>query len=261
MAQPAQKKQHPFYLVSPSSWPFTTSLAVLLTAIGAVLAMHSIDHWLLIGGAVFLIINLFGWWRDVIRESVHHTPAVLVGLRHGIILLILSEVMFFFGFFWGYFNAALMPTDAIGGVWPPRNIRLIDAYDLPYFNTLILLLSSATLTWAHHGIIKKQHTEASKALLVTIGLGFLFLLLQALEYSHVAFSIKDGIYPTLFFMMTGFHGVHVLIGTLYLMVCWLRLKQFEPNNHVGFEGAVWYWHFVDVVWIILFVSVYIYPNG
>lgn len=260
-AQTALKGRHPFCLVEPSAWPITTALAVLLTAIGAVLYMHHVDVWLLVGGAVFLVANMVLWWRDVVRESVEHTPAVRTGLRWGIVLLIASEFMFFFGFFWGYFNAALMPTEAIGSVWPPRNIVLMDAFDLPYLNTLILLLSSATLTWAHHGVMHQRREEASRALLVTVALGVLFVCLQALEYSHAAFAMKDGIYPSLFFMLTGFHGLHVIVGTIFLAVCWVRLKQFQPDHHVGLEGAVWYWHFVDVVWIFLFLAVYVYPNG
>lgn len=251
---------HPFLLLDPSPWPILTSLAVLFTAIGGVLSMHNIDHWLLVGGGVFLIASLCLWWRDVARESIHHSPSARVGLRHGIVLLIISEAMLFFGFFWVYFDAALYPSEVIGGVWPPKNITVIDAFDLPYLNTLLLLLSSATLTWAHHSFIHNKKREASHMLLITIGLGFLFVALQALEYGHTAFAMKDGIFPSLFYMLTGFHGLHVMIGVIFLMVCWVRLDACEPDHHVGFEGAVWYWHFVDVVWILLFMCVYVYPN-
>lgn len=259
MEKQNKAKSHPFHLVEPSPWPFTSALAVLLTAIGAVLWMHHIDHWLCVGGLVFLIVNMFLWWRDVIAESIYHSAIVRVGLRWGVVLLIASEVMFFFGFFWGYFHAALMPTEAIGGVWPPRNIRLMDAFDLPYLNTLILLLSSCTLTWSHHALRQKSWKEASHTLAATVLLGVLFVGLQALEYGHAPFAIKDGIYPSLFYIMTGFHGLHVIVGTIFLFVCWWRLKQFEPDDHVGFEAAAWYWHFVDVVWVLLFLSVYVYP--
>lgn len=254
-----EKQKHPFQILDPSPWPMLSSFAVLIAAIGSVLYMHGIDKWLFYGGTAFLVSCLWLWWRDVISESKTYTSAVERGLRWGVIVLIFSEVMFFFGFFWGYFHTALVPPEVIGGVWPPPKIKLINPYDLPYLNTLILLLSSATLSWAHHSLLKDKKKEAYNMLLYTVVLGCIFVCLQALEYGHAAFSITEGIFPSLFYMLTGFHGIHVVIGTIFLGVCLCRVKSYTPTQHVGFEAAAWYWHFVDAVWILLFLTVYIYP--
>lgn len=253
--------KHPFHLVDPSPWPFVSSLSALVLTIGAVLAMHDLGKGVFLTGAGMLVLTLFGWWRDVVREGNTpglHTMAVQRGLRIGMVLFICSEVMFFVAFFWAYFNAALAPTEAIGHVWPPKNIIPFDPFDLPYLNTLILLLSGTTITWAHHALLENKRKELLQGLGLTIGLGVLFTIVQATEYSHAAFGFKDGIYPSTFFMATGFHGFHVIVGTLFLSVCWMRAyrSEFTPNHHVGFEAAAWYWHFVDVVWLFLFVSIY-----
>lgn len=253
--------KHPFHLVDPSPWPFVAALSALVLAIGGVLAMHSLDKKVFLVGVGMLILTLFGWWRDVIREGNTqglHTQVVQRGLRIGMLLFICSEVMFFVAFFWAYFNAALAPMEASGHVWPPKNIIPFDPFHLPYFNTLILLLSGTTVTWAHHALLENNRKDMLKGLGFTIALGLLFTSVQAIEYAHAAFSFKDGIYPSTFFMATGFHGFHVIVGTLFLAVCWLRAyrNEFTPNHHVGFEAAAWYWHFVDVVWLFLFVSIY-----
>jgi cytochrome c oxidase subunit 3 len=175
-------------------------------------------------------------------------------------LFIASEAMFFVAFFWAYFHAALNPTEATGNVWPPKNIIPFDPFDLPYLNTLLLLLSGTTVTWAHHSLSGNQREGLLQGLAITIALGFLFTIVQAFEYAHAAFSFKDGIYPSTFFMATGFHGFHVIVGTIFLMVCLFRAYRFEftPDHHVGFEAAAWYWHFVDVVWLFLFVAIYVW---
>jgi cytochrome c oxidase subunit 3 len=254
-------KKHPFHLVDPSPWPFVSSLSILILAIGAVLWMHKIDYYLFLLGTALLIGTFLGWWRDVINEGNEagiHTKAVQRGLKIGMSLFIASEVMFFAAFFWGYFHAALTPTEASGFTWPPRNIVPFDPFHLPYLNTLLLLLSGTTVTWAHHELLTGNLKNTAQALLITVLLGVTFTIVQAIEYSHAAFAMKDGIYPSIFYLATGFHGFHVIIGTLFLLVCFWRTKrlEFTSTHHVGFEAAAWYWHFVDVVWLFLFISIY-----
>jgi heme/copper-type cytochrome/quinol oxidase subunit 3 len=254
-------KNHPFHMVEPSPWPFVGSLAALLLGIGGVLFMHYDEFYVLLGGFALLLFTLVGWWRDVIKEAEvpgTHTPEVRRGFKFGMGIFIASEVMFFAAFFWAYFYASLFPTEAIGGVWPPKGIKTLDPFELPYLNTLILLLSGTTVTWAHYDVLAGNIRGMIEKTGYTAILGIIFLCVQAYEYSHVAFSFKDGIYPSTFFMATGFHGFHVLIGTLFLLVSLMRAKKghFTTDDHFGFEASAWYWHFVDVVWLFLFVSIY-----
>lgn len=256
-------KNHPYHLVDPSPWPLASSAAVLVTAIGAVLSMHHIDHWVLIAGTVLLLICFLGWWRDVLKEgnTPHlHTHEVQMGLKIGMGLFIASEVMLFVAFFGSYFFISLNLPGHADFQWPPKGIIPFDPMHLPYLNTLILLLSGTTLTWAHHELLEGKIQKVNKPLLLTILLGATFSVIQAIEYSHAAFGFKDGIYPSNFYMATGFHGAHVLIGTLFLVVCLWRNNrgEFTKDHHVGFEAAAWYWHFVDVVWLFLFVAIYWY---
>ncbi len=209
---------------------------------------------------------MFVWWRDVIREAVYghyHNPVVQIGLRYGMALFIASEVMFFAAFFWAFFSASLFPTDAIGGVWPPKGIHPFDPFEMPFLNTLILLTSGTTVTWAHHALLEGDRKGLIQGLAVTVFLGLCFTSLQAYEYSHAAFGFTQGIYPSTFFMATGFHGAHVIIGTTFLFVCLFRAIKghFKPDHHFGFEAAAWYWHFVDVVWLFLFICVYWWGGG
>jgi len=266
MSQTAsQQHAHPFHMVQPSPWPFVGSLSVLLIAVAAVLYMHGQSIFILIPGFAMLIFTLVGWWRDVINESMtrDHTSEVKIGFRYGMALFILSEVMFFFGFFWAYFNAALFPVEEIGGVWPPKGITTIPAFDLPYLNTLLLLLSGTTVTWAHFDVIEGNIKGMIEKLGYTVMIGFVFLVVQAFEYAHAPFAFKDGIYPSTFFMATGFHGFHVFVGAVFLLICWFRARKghFTADDHFGFEAAAWYWHFVDVVWLFLFVSIYWWGAG
>ncbi len=254
-------KNHPYHLVDPSPWPLASSLSVLVLAIGAVLLMHHIDHWVFAIGILLLMACAVGWWLDVVKESNTkgvHTSVVQKGLKIGMALFIASEIMLFAAFFWGYFHSSLNVAGHAAFQWPPKGITPFDPMQLPYLNTLILLLSGTTVTWAHHELLEGRFSKVTQALLITVGLGFTFSLVQVFEYAHAAFSFKDGIYPSNFFMATGFHGVHVLIGTIFLCVCLLRnmCREFQPNHHVGFEAAAWYWHFVDVVWLFLFVAIY-----
>ena len=252
---------HQYHLVNPSPWPLLGAFSAGLMAVGGVMYMHG-SGWLLAAlGFLCVLTVMAGWWRDVIRESVRekaHTPIVKLGLRYGMSLFIASEVMFFAAFFWAFFDASLYPKEAIGGVWPPENIETFNAFHLPLMMTLILLLSGTTVTWAHHAIVEGDRKTASVALGLTVILGILFSCFQVYEYSHAHFGFADGIYPSTFFMATGFHGFHVLIGTIFLAVCWFRVRSghFTPQSHFGFEAAAWYWHFVDVVWLFLFVSIY-----
>lgn len=252
---------HPYHLVDPSPWPLLAALSAGLLAFGGILFMHDNIHYVLGLGAGAVLLMMFVWWRDVIKEAFVlrlHTKVVKLGLRYGMVLFILSEVMFFVAFFWAYFNASLFPTEAIGHVWPPATVKPFNAFELPFTMTLILLLSGTTVTWAHHAILEGKQKEASRALFLTIFLGIMFTCFQAYEYHHASFGFKDGIYSSTFYMATGFHGFHVLIGTIFLIVCWFRnMKgQFTSDDHFGFEAAAWYWHFVDVVWLFLFTAVY-----
>lgn len=257
----SEKKSHPFHLVDPSPWPIVTAISCLVLAVGAVLSMHHIDNVVLIVGACMILFSAFGWWKDVINEANTtklHTNAVQNGLKIGMALFICSEIMLFAAFFWGYFNAAINPVEAIGLQWPPKGITPFDPMHLPYLNTLLLLLSGSTLTWAHQELISANFSQTTKFLVITVTLGIAFTIVQGFEYAHAAFAFKDGIYASTFYMATGFHGAHVIIGTIFLIVCLLRnmKREFQIDHHVGFEAAAWYWHFVDVVWLFLFIAIY-----
>jgi cytochrome c oxidase subunit 3 len=255
---------HPYHLVRPSPWPILGAMAAGGMAVGGILFMHYQQIWLLVAAAVAVLAVMAGWWRDVVVEAVRekaHTPVVKIGLRFGMALFIASEVMFFFAFFWAYFSAALYPkvfVDNPAGVWPPPNIHTVDPFGMPLLMTLTLLLSGATVTWAHHEILKGHNRAAARALACTIALGLMFSVFQGWEYSHAGFGFREGVYASTFYMATGFHGFHVIVGTIFLAVCLLRTVQghFRPDSHFGFEAAAWYWHFVDVVWLFLFTSIY-----
>jgi cytochrome c oxidase subunit 3 len=254
-------KNHPFHMVDPSPWPAVGTIAALSLAIGGIYYMHGGPIFAILPGLALLVLTFFGWWRDVVRESRHgeHTPVVSHGLRIGVLLFIASEVMFFFAFFWAFFNASVPAINAAAHeVWPPEGIVPFQTFGLPFLNTLILLTSGATVTVAHHAVRLGERNKTTFWTGITVLLGFLFLGLQAYEYSHSHFGFKDGIYASTFFMATGFHGFHVFVGAVALLVCFLRSRagHFTPEKHVGFEAAAWYWHFVDVVWLFLFTAIY-----
>nr|ADA69771.1 cytochrome c oxidase subunit III [Eurydice pulchra] len=252
---------HPFHLVNMSPWPLTSSVGALLLTLGLVKWFHYFSIDLLVVGVVSVLLSMVQWWRDVLREATFqglHNSEVQRGLQWGMILFITSEVMFFFSFFWAFFHSSLSPCVELGAVWPPAGIEPFNPFQIPLLNTAILLASGATVTWAHHSLMEGGHSEAVQSLGLTIVLGVYFTALQAMEYIEASFTIADSAYGSTFFVATGFHGLHVIIGTSFLTVCWVRLVQahFSPEHHLGFEAAAWYWHFVDVVWLFLYVSLY-----
>ncbi|MFL1463616.1 cytochrome c oxidase subunit 3 [Roseococcus sp. DSY-14] len=262
--------KHPYHLVDPSPWPLLSAFAAGGLVSGIVVAAHGGGKWLLALGAVAVLACMFAWWRDVLRESRTpglHSPVVRLGLRYGMILFIASEVMFFVAFFWAYFHFALYPEHVSGAetaIWPPKGIYTFDPWHLPFLNTLILLLSGCTVTWAHHALLENDRKGLVTGLALTVGLGMLFTALQAYEYATAPFPFHGGgVYPSVFYLATGFHGFHVIVGTIFLAVMLVRAIRgsLTPEKHFGFEAAAWYWHFVDVVWLFLFVSIYWWGAG
>nr|AYQ19124.1 cytochrome c oxidase subunit 3 [Erotylinae sp. 4 ACP-2013] len=254
-------KNHPFHLVDISPWPILGSLGAFTMAIGLVKWFHFFSMNLLILGMIITMLVMYQWWRDVVREGTFmgmHTYKVTMGLRWGMILFIISEVFFFISFFWSFFHSALTPSIEIGMNWPPKNIETFNPMEIPLLNTLILLTSGLTVTWAHHGLMENNYNQALQGLLISVMLGIYFSILQGYEYMEAPFTIADSIYGSIFFMATGFHGLHVIIGTTFLLVCLIRhyYNHFSCIHHFGFEAAAWYWHFVDVVWLFLYITIY-----
>nr|YP_009236441.1 cytochrome c oxidase subunit III [Muscina levida]AMH85739.1 cytochrome c oxidase subunit III [Muscina levida] len=256
---------HPFHLVDYSPWPLTASIGAMTMVSGMVKWFHQYDMSLFILGNIITILTMYQWWRDVSRESTFqglHTLMVIKGLRWGMILFILSEILFFVSFFWAFFHSSLSPSIELGTMWPPTGIIPFNPFQIPLLNTVILLTSGITLTWAHHSLMEGNHSQTTQGLFFTVLLGIYFTMLQAYEYIEAPFSIADSVYGSTFFMATGFHGLHVLIGTMFLLICLIRHlnNHFSKNHHFGFEAAAWYWHFVDVVWLFLYVSIYWWGN-
>ena len=291
----AGARNHQYHIVNPSIWPLFGAMAALALAFGAIMWMHKMPSGSLVffAGLTGVIVTMFGWWSTVIDEAHKgdHTPIVQLHLRYGMILFIASEVMFFVGWFWAWFDFSLFPSavEVVGGQWPPKGMHVLNAWELPLLNTLILLCSGTTVTWAHHALIHGErggemkglwgligvgeNDTVKKGLWLTILLGLFFTSIQAYEYVNAPFAYRaDGKtlageviehganYGSAFFMATGFHGFHVLVGTIFLIVCLVRAYKgdFTPRQHFGFEAAAWYWHFVDVVWLFLFASVYVW---
>ena len=265
------KQNHPYHLVNPSPWPIIGAAAALVLAVGALMFMHELEGgvWVLVVGSIMTLAIMAVWWRDVINEGEHlghHNSIVQLGLRYGMVLFIASEVMFFLAWFWAVFDASIYAGEAIqesrvaftGGHWPPDGVEVFNPWHLPLLNTIILLTSGTTVTWAHHALKENKRNGLIWGLVLTVILGVLFTCIQAYEYAHAGFGFTDGIYSSTFFMATGFHGAHVIIGSIFLMVCLARsiAGHFKPDHHFGFEAAAWYWHFVDVVWLFLFFAIY-----
>jgi cytochrome c oxidase subunit III len=268
----AHAKNHDYHLVNPSPWPFIGSVSAFVMAIGAIMWMRDLMPWVFFAGLIGVLYTMYAWWADVIHEANtgDHTPVVQLHHRYGMILFIASEVMFFVAWFWAYFDSFLRPDDvaqfarlaATGGVWPPTGIEVFDPWHLPLFNTIILLTSGTTVTWAHHALLHDDREGLKWGLILTIALGALFSAVQIIEYASAGFSFSGNIYGATFFMATGFHGFHVFVGTIFLIVCLVRamMGHFDSKNHLGFEFAAWYWHFVDVVWLFLFASIYVWGS-
>lgn len=280
--------KHDYHLVNPSPWPMIGSISAGLMTFGAAnffnlnkngetMWMGLPAWWLMALGFIGVLVTMFMWWRDVVSEAHggDHKPVVQLGLRYGVILFIISEVMFFVAFFWAFFDFSLFPravtaiAPLIGdfnelvdqnarGIWPPEGIHTFDPLGVPLLNTLVLLLSGTTVTWAHHALLEGNRRAFMWGLGLTVILGLCFTGLQVLEYAEAAFAFGDGAYASTFYMATGFHGAHVIIGTIFLAINWFRgaAGHFTERQHFGFEAAAWYWHFVDVVWLFLYVAVY-----
>jgi cytochrome c oxidase subunit 3 len=267
----AHAKNHDYHILPPSIWPLAGSLGAFIMLFGFVLWMHGSGPWMGLIGLALVLYVMYAWWSEVVHEGQtgDHTPVVRIGLRYGFILFIMSEVMFFSAWFWTFFKHAMYPmgpmSPLVDGVWPPEGIVMFDPWHLPLINTLILLCSGCAATWAHHALVHENNNRAAmkQGLILAVLLGVLFTFFQAYEYSHAAFGFAGNIYGASFFMATGFHGFHVVIGTIFLTVCLIRTYKghFTQEQHVGFEAAAWYWHFVDVVWLFLFASIYIWGSA
>lgn len=285
----AGAKNHDYHILPPSPWPIVAAFSALIMAAGGIMWMHKSPAGSMVFGlgVAAIIATFYGWWQQVVREAQagDHTPVVGLHLRYGMILFIASEVMFFVGWFWAWFDYSLFPaaldvikdhtsgaltvTNLLGqegaataAQWPPKGIEVIDPFGFPLLNTLILLCSGTTVTYAHHAIIHGDRQGLKAGLWATVLLGMLFSSIQAYEYVHAPFGFAGLNYAAAFYMATGFHGFHVIIGTVFLIVCLARTYKghFTPRQHFGFEAAAWYWHFVDVVWLFLFIAVYIWGS-
>ena len=265
------KQKHPYHLLELSPLPILTAFILGFLMLGLVMYLHNYKFWeyVLFSSIMGVVICVYSWWQNVIKEGKkkHHTRFVQDGLKIGMVLFIISEVMFFFAFFFSYFYASWFPSGIADGLWvisdgmwPPKGIKTFDPWDIPFLNTVILLLSGTTVTWAHYAIEQQDQKNSINALTITILLGFSFSCLQLYEYMHAEFGLTDGVYAANFYLATGFHGIHVIIGTIFLFICLLRAIRgdFIKGGYLGFEFAAWYWHFVDIVWLFLFIFVYVF---
>lgn len=256
---------HPFHLVDKRPWPLTGSLGLITILSGIVIWFHKLNINLIIIGILITILTSIQWWRDVIRESTFqglHTLKVIKRIKIGIILFIVSEILFFTSFFWAYFHSRIAPSIEIGINWPPKGIIAFNPINIPILNTIILLRSGVTITWAHNSLLTKNYNQIIQRIIITVILGLYFSILQLYEYIESPFCISDSVYGATFFIATGFHGLHVIIGTIFILVSRIRIKKlhFSSEHHVGFEASAWYWHFVDVVWLFLYISIYWWGN-
>jgi len=254
---------HPYHLVDPSPWPLITSFALLTLTLSAVMYFNGYANGgtLLSLGFLATLFAMILWFRDVAAEGSfmgNHTFAVQKGLNLGVALFIVSEVFFFISIFWAYFHSALAPTVELGAHWPPAGIDPLNPFEIPLLNTIILLSSGATVTYAHHSLIQGNRKGVLLGILLTVFLALIFTGLQGLEYYEAPFTLSDGAYGSTFFFATGFHGLHVIIGTLFIAVAFFRILSYHltDHHHLGFESSILYWHFVDVVWLFLYVSIY-----
>nr|QLD97003.1 cytochrome c oxidase subunit 3 [Proknekalia peringueyi]QLD97016.1 cytochrome c oxidase subunit 3 [Proknekalia peringueyi] len=252
---------HPFHLVNKSPWPLMGSMTAFIFMTGMINLMHFSNMNTLFLALSISILTMYQWWRDICREATFqgcHTLIVSKNMKWGMLLFIISEIFFFVSFFWAFFHSSLSPNIEIGSHWPPTSIKPFNPFSVPLLNTTILLSSGISITWSHHSLVNKHFLDTHKALMMTIILGILFTFLQSWEYYQAPFSISDSIYGATFFMATGFHGLHVIIGTNFLLMILIRLNfnQLSKSHHFGFEASAWYWHFVDVVWLFLYTFIY-----
>ena len=250
---------HFYHLVSLRIWPFMCGLLSLGLITRVVYMFKFFRSVPLLIILLLLRLISFLWWRDVSREGAllgDHTLKVQDGLKWGMFLFILREGLFFIAWFWAFFHARVAPIIEIGMLWPPLIVSPLNPFSVPLLNTAILLSSGVMVTWAHHNIQKNRNVFLP--LLLTLALGFMFTFFQVFEYINREFSISDRIFGTTFFVSTGFHGLHVIIGALFLRVCIFRFVNIEISisHHLGFEFSIWYWHFVDVIWLFLFSFIY-----
>jgi len=267
-SKPKKLVLHSYHIVDPSPWPLVVAFAVFSFVFGVAMHRHNYTSGrkLLVLGLFATVINVSFWWRDVVREGTfegQHTNAVQDGIKFGRILFIVSEIRLFFAFFWAYFHSSLNPTPSLGAVWPPKGIDAMDPWRIPLLNTALLLTSGASLTWSHAALLGGYRLEAMTGLVVTLVFAVVFTLFQAFEYVNATFSLSDGVYGSTFYMLTGLHGFHVIIGTIFLFVALVRMRRhhYTVSTHLGYECAAWYWHFVDVVWIFLFIAIYVWGNS
>jgi cytochrome c oxidase subunit 3 len=254
---------HPFHMVSPSPWPILTSISLLTLTTSGALSMHIFENISIIFfTSLFMVIySMSLWFRDVIAEGTylgHHTLAVQKGINIGVVLFIISEIFFFLDIFWAFFHSAISPDCEVGSQWPPLGIQAINPFELPLLNTIILLSSGVTVTYAHHSLIEGNRSGTLYGLLYTIILACIFTSFQGIEYTVSSFTISDGIFGSCFYFGTGFHGLHVIIGTIFLLIgIWRALAyHLTDNHHLGLEAGILYWHFVDVVWLFLYIFIY-----
>lgn len=248
-------------MVDESPWPLFGAMGGLYLTTGIVSWFHLNSMFLFYTGLLTLALVIIQWWRDISREGAIqglHTSIVELGLRWGIALFIVSEVFFFVRFFWAFFHSRLSPNIEIGSLWPPMGIKAFNPFQVPLLNTIVLISSGVRVTWAHHALIGGNYSQTKQGLIITVLLGIYFTMLQGLEYYEARFTFADRVYGSTFFIATGFHGLHVLVGTLFLMVTLARHRwyEFSATHHFGFEAAAWYWHFVDVVWLFLYIVIY-----
>nr|QDH82228.1 cytochrome c oxidase subunit III [Parapolybia varia] len=255
------KSNHPYHMVTESPWPLLLSINIMYMLIGIIKWFYMFKTELFFLSLINLLLILYQWWRDVVREGTFqgtHTSNMVKNLKTGMILFIVSEIFFFISLFWTYFHMSLSPSIEIGMLWPPKNIEMLNPYNVPLLNSIILISSGLTITWSHHLLLNNKNFNAMLTLLQTINLGILFTLCQIYEYFETSFTIADSVFGSIFFLTTGFHGLHVIIGTIFLIICLIRmyLNHFSKTHHFGYEAAIWYWHFVDIVWLFVYTWIY-----
>nr|YP_010882185.1 cytochrome c oxidase subunit III [Pulchriphyllium bioculatum]WID87099.1 cytochrome c oxidase subunit III [Pulchriphyllium bioculatum] len=258
-------ENHPFHMVEKSPWPVMSAASITQMMVGTVMMFQQKSTMMMLMGTIMMIMTMIQWWRDIVRESTYqgkHLKAVIKGIKWGMIMFIISEVFFFLSMFWMFFHSSLSPTPQLGSTWPPMGISTFNPMKIPMLNTMVLLTSGISITWAHHSLLNNNMSETNYSLMMTIMLGVYFSALQSYEYTNATFTMSDSSYGSSFFMMTGFHGVHVIIGSTFLLICMKRQmnNHFSKMHHLGFEAAAWYWHFVDMVWLLLYASIYWWGN-